>query len=176
MLQNYNKWAVFQLFFDEPLAEFQLREISRRVRLAPVSVKRYLEELAKEGLIIKSKHRIHKYPVYKADRDNESFKFFKKINTSIIIRDSGLSEFLNNEIMPAAIVLFGSAAKGEDLKDSDLDLFLSGKYKKMNLAQYEKKIGRKINLFFEDNFGKLSNELKNNIINGVRLKGYLKVF
>ena len=81
MLQNYNKWAVLRLFFDEPLAEFQLRETSRRVRLAPVSVKRYLEELAKEGLIIKSKHRIHKYPIYKADRDNESFKFFKKINT-----------------------------------------------------------------------------------------------
>ena len=97
MLQNYNKWAVLKLFFYDPLPEFQLREISRKVNLAPISVKRYLEELVKERLIIKSKHRIHRYPVYKANRDNENFKFFKKLNTLIVIRESGLLEFLNNE-------------------------------------------------------------------------------
>ena len=178
MLQNYNKWTVLKLFFDNPLPEtaFQLREISRKSNLAPKSVKRYLIELEKEDLIIKHRHRIHKYPVYKANRDNENFKFFKTINTLIIIRESGLLELLNNECMPAAIVLFGSAAKGEDLEDSDLDIFCRCKYKKLDLKKYEKKIKRKINLLFEENFNKLSDELKNNIINGIKLKGYLKVF
>jgi len=33
-----------------------------------------------------------------------------------------------------------------------------------------------ISLLFSEDFGELSNELKNNILNGVILKGYLKVF
>jgi len=46
----------------------------------------------------------------------------------------------------------------------------------LNLKKYEKELKRRINIFFESNFEKLSNELKNNIINGVILSGYLKVF
>ena len=44
-------------------------------------------------------------------------------------------------------------------------------------AKYDKKgLNRKINIFFEDNFSRLSKELKNNILNGIKLYGYLKVF
>ena len=67
MLQNYNKWKVLGLFFDDPLPEgggFQLREISRKVKIAPTSVKNYLKELETEGLILKSKHRVHGFPLY----------------------------------------------------------------------------------------------------------------
>jgi len=74
------------------------------------------------------------------------------------------------------IVLFGSASKGEDIKDSDIDLFLQCKEKKLDMKKYEKELKRKVNIFFSDNFNKLSKELKNNIINGVILYGYLKVF
>jgi len=48
--------------------------------------------------------------------------------------------------------------------------------KKLNLAKYEKLLNRKITLFFEENFSRLSKELKNNILNGIVLKGYIKVF
>ena len=47
MLQNYNKYKVLKIFFEDPQPEgigFQLREISRKINLAPISVKRYLEE------------------------------------------------------------------------------------------------------------------------------------
>ena len=40
----------------------------------------YLSELEKNNLILKLKHRIHKYPVYIANRDNENFRFYKKID------------------------------------------------------------------------------------------------
>ena len=40
----------------------------------------------------------------------------------------------------------------------------------------EKIFSRKITPFFEENFPRLSNELKNNILNGIVLKGYIKVF
>ena len=178
MLKKDNIYKVLELFFDDPLPEgigFQLREISRKIKLAPKSVKLYLEELEKENLIIKKKHRIHKYPVYYANRDHNYFKFLKRLNITRRIKESGLLDYLDEKCMPDVIVLFGSASKGEDVKNSDIDLFLECKEKKVDLFKYEQTLKRKINLFFEQNFDKLSEELKQNIINGDKLKGYLKV-
>ncbi len=179
MLQKYNKWLVLRVFFDNPNpqeAGFQLRELGRKVRLAPISVKRYLSELVREGLIIKARHRIHKYPVYWANRASDKFRFLKKIDTVLQIKESGLLDYLWENLTPDTIVLFGSASWGEDVLGSDIDIFVQCKQKHLNLDKFEKKLNRKISPFFGEDFGKLSQELKNNIINGTILAGYLKVF
>ncbi len=177
MLAKDNRYKVLKIFFDDPLAkDFQLREISRKISLAPKSVKKYLDELEKENLIVRGKHRIHRYPVYHANRDNKYFKFLKKLDIMKEIKESGLLNYLDNNCMPDVVILFGSASKGEDVKDSDIDLFLLCKEKKLNLKSFEDMLNRGINIFYNNNFNKLSKELKNNIINGVILKGYLKLF
>ena len=179
MLQKYNKWKVLKVFFENPNPEgagFQLREIGRITNLATTSVKRYLNELVNEKLIITSKPRIHAYPVYLANMDSEKFRFLKKIDTIMTLKDSGLIEYLENECMPDVIILFGSASRGEDTIESDIDLYLLCKERRLDMQEFEKKIKRKISLLFSENINKLSNELKNNIINGTILKGYLKVF
>ena len=177
MLKKDNLYRVLEVFFEDPLPVgigFQLREISRKIKLAPKSVKLYLEELEKENLIIKKEHRIHKYPVYYANRDDNYFKFLKRLDIVRSIKESGLLDYLDEKCMPNAIILFGSASKGEDVKGSDIDLYLQCEEKKLNLSKYEKELKRKINLFFERDFDKLSDELKMNIINGDILAGYLK--
>jgi len=171
-----NKNRLLRLFFNNPLPEggFQLRQISRLISLAPKSVKIYLKELEKEKLILKK--IIHKYPVYFANRDNENFKFFKKLDNLKQIKESGPLDFIQNSCMPDVIILFGSYSKAEDIKNSDIDLFLLCKNKSFNLKKYEHILNRKINLFFCNSFGKLSQEFKNNLVNGIILRGYLKVF
>jgi len=179
MLQKDNRYRILRVFFEDPVPRgigFQLREISRKVAVAPASVKRYLTELEKEGLILKTQHRIYGYPVYYANRDNETFRFLKKHDNIEQIRESGVIEYLFDEISPSAIILFGSASRGEDLRESDIDLFVMSEEKKINLDKFEKKLNKNINIFFSKDFNSLSDELKNNIINGVILKGYLKVF
>src|SRR3990167_2231453 len=139
MLQKDNGSKVLRMFFEDPLPKgigFQLREISRKVGVAPPSVKKYLNELEKEKLVIKTKHRIHGYPVYYANRDNEEFKFLKRINNIVEIKESGLIDYLSDNCMPDVIILFGSAAKGEDLKESDIDLFVLSDKEKINLLQF----------------------------------------
>ena len=178
MLKKDNIYRVLEIFFDDPVPTgigFQLREMSRRINLAPKSVKLYLEELEKENLIIKKEHRIHKYPVHYANRDNDYFKFLKRLNIIRRIKESGLLDYLDEECMPDVIILFGSASKGEDVKDSDIDLYLQCDEKKLDLSKYEGELKRKINLFFKKSFDKLSEELKKNIINGYKLKGYLRM-
>lgn len=171
-----NKTKLLNVFFDDPLPEYQLRELSRKIRLAPTSVKIYLNELEKEGLVKRSMHRIHKYPVYKANWDGADFHFLKKQAMIRSIKDSGLLKYLQNTCTPDVAILFGSCSKGEDLKNSDIDIFLLSENKKLELNTYEKRLNRKINVFFSENFGKHSKEFKNNVINGVILSGYLKVF
>ncbi|MBI2668575.1 nucleotidyltransferase domain-containing protein [Candidatus Woesearchaeota archaeon] len=177
MLQNYNKWQVLRVFFDRPFAEggFQLREMSRLVKLAPTSVKNYLQELKEEGLIAERKNRVG-YPTYCAQRDNPHFKFYKKIDLLARLQSSGLLSYLQEKALPQVIILFGSAARGEDTEHSDIDLFVQAKPEKVDVEKYEKKLSRRIQVFFEPDLKTLSKELKNNIINGIILSGYVKVF
>lgn len=179
MLQKSNRNKILELFFNNPLPKgigFQLREISKNTNIAPTSVKNYLTELFKEKLIIKEKHRTQGYPLYYANRDNDYFKLLKRIYTVQKIKELGLLEELNNTLTPDCIILFGSVSKGEDIKESDIDIFLQCSKKDINLSKYEKLFQKKINLFFDKNFNKLSKEFKNSLINGIILKGYLKGF
>jgi predicted nucleotidyltransferase len=179
MWENYNKYKVMKVFFDNPLPKgigYQLREISRKIKLAPKSVSIYLRELEKEGLILKGKHRFLNYPIYYANRDSEMFKLYKKLDMITSIKETGLLDYLYDNLMPEVIILFGSASKGEDTAESDVDLFVQGKETKLELKKFESLLNRRISIFFSKDFKSLSRELKSNILNGVILKGYLKVF
>lgn len=178
MLQNYNKWKVLQVFFNTPLAEGgrQLREISRKIGLAPPSVKNYLTKLKQEQLVVEKKNRVLGHPVYTANRDHDAFKFYKKIDCLARIKESGLLQELQDKFLPSVIILFGSAARGEDTEHSDIDLFIGAKEEKIKLDKYEKVLARHINLFFDPDFHQLSKELRNNLLNGIILSGYVKVY
>jgi predicted nucleotidyltransferase len=174
MIQKYSRYRVLQLFFDFPRKDFHMRDISRRVKLAQPSVINHLKELVKENLIIREKKGL--YPTYGANRDTEMFKTYKKFDMIRRIRETKLLDYVYDSCLPDSIILFGSASKGEDIEESDIDLFIQAPEKKLKLEKYEKLLNRKISLFFEVDFSKLSKELKNNLLNGIILKGYLKVF
>ena len=178
MFKNYSKYRVLELFFKDPLPEggFQLREISRKINLAPKSVKIYLKQLEKEKLITKRLHRLHKYPLYYANRDNEYFKLLKVQDIVRKVYDSGLLDYLDNTCQPDVIILYGSASIGEDIRESDIDIYLRCNDKELDLYKYEQKLSRKIHLFFRKDFKKSSKEFMNNLINGIILKGYLNLY
>ena len=56
-----------------------------------------------------------------------------------------------------------------------MDIFVQAKESSLDLDKFEKKLKHKINIFFETNLEKLSPELFNNIVNGVKLRGFLKI-
>jgi len=58
---------------------------------------------------------------------------------------------------------------------SDIDLFVQAKERSINLLKFERKLKHKLNLYFEEDLNKMSSELFNNIINGIKLSGYLKL-
>ena len=173
MIQNCSSWKVLQQFLNNPLKKMHIREISRNVKLAPTSVKLHINRLLKENLIEEGKE-IFKY--YIANFDNERFRFYKRISTIMLIYESGLIDYLDEKCSPDAIMLFGSCAKGEDISSSDMDIFILGKEYKVALDKYEKILNKKIQLFFSKKINQLPVELRNNVLNGIKLAGYLKVF
>ena len=178
MLQKCSIFDVAGVFFNEPTKDHYLIEISRKANLAHTSVKKYLKILKNKNII---KQRIEKrgsrnFPFFMANINTKEYKEHKKIYNLIKIRQSKLIVYLKDKIMPRSIVLFGSYFKGEDIEDSDIDVFIEANEEILDLSTFEKKLKRKIQLHFKENFNKYPKELKNNIINGIVLHGYLEVF
>ena len=91
------------------------------------------------------------------------------------IKESSLIDFIQEQVLPSSIILFGSGAKATFTEKSDLDIFVEAKESKIDVSKYEKKLNRKINILFESNINDLSNELRNNLVNGVILYGFVKI-
>ena len=174
MLQKYNKYKLLRVFLDNPTESFRLRELSRLSSISPVSVINYLSEFENENLIKKYVKR--NIPFYQAIRDNEKFILYKRISIFYELYESELVDFLWEKLSPEAIILYGSHVKGDAVETSDIDLFIIGKEREINLEGFEKKLNKKIHLMFEKNVKKVPRELLNNLINGIVLKGYLKIY
>ncbi len=168
-----NKLRIMELFFEEPSREFHIREISRLSGLPASSVQNYLKELLEEKLVCRNTNGI--YPSYNANTANKLFKVYKLENMVLKLHSSGLIEYIEDSCHSSCIILFGSVRKGEYDKTSDIDLFVQSGRRSLDLDKFEKVLKHKVNLFFEENIGKLSDELLNNIINGIKLSGYLKL-
>jgi len=171
MIQNYIKYKILRIFFDYPTRKFQLREISRIIPLGLPSVINHVKDLEKQCFVKKIDGGI--YDSYTSDK-TEIFKIYKRNDILIRFQESGLIDFLVDSFIPDAIVLFGSASRGEDIEESDVDLFLVAKEKRMDLKAFEKKLNRKISLHFEDKIQNMPKELLNNVVNGIVIYGYLR--
>lgn len=132
-------------FLDNPYEEIYLRELARKLKLSPFATKKYADVLLKEGLIIETRKANLRY--FKANLANLFFKHLKiSLNIKIIL-DSNLVAFLKENISNvSSIVLFGSFARGENTKKSDVDIVIIGKKKYLNLNKFERKISGDINM------------------------------
>lgn len=161
-------FRVAEVFFKEPTEMHFIKEISRKISLAPTSVRNIIKYLAKNRLILKKKSK--PFDGYIANRENEDFIFYKKVYNLYSLKD--LINEIANKMYPSAIVLFGSYSRGEDVLSSDIDLFIISKVEKeMNLLSFEKTLKRKINVLVIDKFEKLDELIRKKIKNGIVLYG-----
>jgi len=180
MLLKNNTNKVLRIFFESPLKKFQLRELARLSGISTTGVKLALSELLTNKIIIKKREK--RYEFYEANRGDEIYKIFKKFFDIKILFDIGVVDHLEVEFNhPEAIILFGSASRGEDVEKSDIDIFVFTPVKRtLNLKKFNEKLNREIRLIVmnKEEFleaKKKNPELINNIINGIALKGFLEV-
>ena len=176
MLQKSSMLRIAEFFFVNPTKKNYLMNISRSVGLAHTSIKKNLDKLARLGLIIESieKKGGRKFPLYKANTNNRLFKEYKIVYNLSSLLESGVISFIEEKLMPKSVIVFGSYRRGDDIEKSDIDIFVECKEEEINLNKFEKKLGKKIQLHFKENFTLYSKELKNNIINGIVVSGFLE--
>lgn len=164
------------VFFVNPTKKHYLMDISRTIRLAHTSVKKNLTQLKRLGLIIEETETRggRNFPHYRAHRETKAFKRQKIIHNLSAIFDSGLIEFIEEKLAPRSVLLFGSYLRGEDTEQSDIDVFIECGREEVDTSPFERKLGRKIELHFNEAFDSYPKELKNNIINGIVLSGFLE--
>jgi len=162
-----------ELFFENPTKDFQIRGIAKTLSIPKTTVSYQINKLLEQSIIIKEKKSV--FPSFRANETNKIYRFYKKQSILQKIHESGLLDYLETECNPRCTILFGSVSKAEYDKNSDIDLFLQTKEIKINVEKYEKKLKHNINLIFEYNLNNISKELLNNIINGDKLQGFIKI-
>ena len=168
-----NTYKILELFIEFPTKDFSVRGIARNLKLSHATVLKYIADLEKLSLIKKKEATL--YPTYFANTESQKYKFYKRNWLVFKIQESNLVEHIQKETLPSTIILFGSGAKATFSEKSDIDVFVEARETKLDLTKYEKKLNCKINFLFEQNINNLSKELRNNIINGVVLYGFIKI-
>lgn len=170
----FKELNTMKMFFEFPSREFNVREFARLLKKAPATASKELKGLNKKGLLKERKERGFKF--FSAETDSDFYKDMKLFYTIRKIRESGLIERLNEFYLKPTIVLFGSASQGMDTETSDLDIVvISEKTKEFLLKEFERKLGREIQMFVVKNIKDLKNEhLINNVLNGRIIQGEIK--
>lgn len=177
--KNDDGWLLLELFFKRPSYGFHLRELCRILGWSPTKVRSLLDDLGKEGIIAETREK--HMSMFRSNLESPKFRKFKIVHN--VLKAFEMAEVIENNLEDfEAIILFGSARKGEDTENSDFDLCIIGakpeKDAEFPFSEMEKSLGRKVSLLFVDSVEKLrdgNKELLNNLINGFVIKGYLRV-
>lgn len=164
---------IFRVFLENPNKDFHIRGIAAKLGIPKTTVSYHIHNLLNTGLIVKETKGV--FPSFRANSTNPKYLFYKKQESVERMIDSGIIDYLEDETNPKCIILFGSFSKGEYDKNSDIDLFIQAQDIVLDLSSYERKLGHTINILFEPILENLSNELLNNVINGIKLRGFIKL-
>jgi len=161
---------IFSLLCLRAGEELSQREISGILEVSPTAVAKSLKELKETNLVTVKKTKNINF--VKLNRDERKAVLLKQVENLREVYLSGLFDYLGENLAGGTIVLFGSYAKGEDVKSSDIDLaVIERKEKPLNLREFEIALNREINVQFYDSWKGVHKHLKNNILNGIVLSG-----
>lgn len=176
MFFKMDKGNLLTCFFEEPNRWYHLREYAKINKLSPSTSSKYLDFFYKKKMLMKKEE--HNLTLYKSNEESEDFRDIKKFWNIKKIKESGILDFLEENLNTKGIIVFGSTANGLDNKSSDIDLFaMSSVKKEIKLETFEKILKKKIQLFIMDKKElKSKKEFANNVLNGIVIKGYIELF
>jgi predicted nucleotidyltransferase len=120
VLGNRVCWQILKFFLVNPGGESSEREVQRKVAVARASARKWLRVLEQLGFI--SVTRRGRLKLYKLNREDPVVRQLKLLNTM-----GWLIPKLRSLEGRVEVYLYGSAARGEELEDSDLDILAIGR-------------------------------------------------
>jgi len=139
LFTSTNSQKILSFLADNPSQEFLAREIQKDVSISRAGVYIALCDLVKQGVVLKKQKG--KFLLYCSNYDDPVVKQFKVLKNVLLLRPA-LSEL---KALSKKIILYGSASRGEDTGNSDIDLFIvSGEPQAAKERLVSLKIKRKI--------------------------------
>lgn len=163
---------VLKPFFNKP-KHWHFEELLKETDISRPQLTKWLKYFAKKGIIKKIKKK-GKMPYYVQNFENPDFKSLKRLYAYQKLTKKGFIRYLLSLKNVESVILFGSFARSDWYKQSDIDLFIYGKNKKIDIAKYEKRLNRNIQLFTCNNkneLKKMGAPLLRNILQGNLIKG-----
>jgi len=169
-LVNSKQLEIMEEFCRNPELEASIREISRLTNISPKWVSKNVDELEELELL-----SVEESKVSKKVSTGKEFTEFKEIYNFAELKESRIVEHLDEAFRPDAIVLYGSFERGEDKKDSDIDLaIINGRQIESDLAEFEEKLGREIHLQHIKKLKDTDRNFLNSLANGKVLTGFIE--
>ncbi len=145
LYQKLTQLKVLKHFFSSPNETFYLREMARLLNMSPMTLKRSLDALVGDDLVVREE--IKNQILYRANVSSQAFRFAKiAYNLSWLEKNSVVESLVENVPGTSSIVLYGSYAKGENDRHSDLDLLIISTAKEVETCDIEKKLGIDVNI------------------------------
>lgn len=155
---------------------FNARGLAVPLEVSQPAIAKALPLLEKREFISVSKDRKSKRLSIELNMENPLVIGMKRADNIRQIYESGLAEFLREKFPSCAVIVFGSFAKGEDRRKSDIDIAIIGtKGKNLDLSDFEKKLTKEIRVNFYQSFKEIKTELRNNILGGILLSGWIEL-
>ena len=164
---------ILELFFENPTKEWHFEEILKEAKITRSKADGWLKKLIKEDLVKKVKEK-GKMPYYIGNYESAPYKNKKKLFAMNKLYDCGFLNHLISLKKARSIIIFGSFARSDWYKNSDIDLFIYGNPEGLKIADYETRIHHDIQVFICNNPDELTQfgaGLIRNIIKGNLIKG-----
>ncbi|MCK5016185.1 MAG: nucleotidyltransferase domain-containing protein [Candidatus Peribacteraceae bacterium] len=147
---NDTDLKILSLFTKGYDNEFYIREVEKLLHVSSRTAFVTLAKLEKRGILeSKIRGKIKSYSINNSSLSREFFLLteqYKKIQ--FLEKNHLIKEVLDkaDEFMQGIVIIFGSFAKGIQKDDSDLDLFIVGKYDEEKIKEAGKNYGIDINI------------------------------
>src|SRR3989344_4149608 len=158
------------LFYEQSLRRWHFKDLIEESELSRERVNYYLNQLKKEKFIQRIKAKA-KMPYYSANIHSPAFRTGKRLYGLQILAESGLLAHLASCKGIKTAILFGSFARGDWNKSSDIDLFVYGDDTEFQKEIFERKLQHEIQLFAYQNKNEITKELDPAVIPNI-VKGF----
>ena len=147
---NDTDLKVLSLFTKGYDKGYYIREVEKLLNVSSRTALVTLAKLEEKGILkSETKGKIKTYSIKKSTLSREFFVITEQYKKIQFLEDNHLiKEVLDktDEFMQGIVIIFGSFAKGIQKDDSDLDLFVVGKYDEDKIKEVGKKYGIDINI------------------------------
>jgi predicted nucleotidyltransferase len=137
-------FRILEYFIQSPRQETHLKELSRRLRISPRSVKIYCDLLEKDGVLLSE--RKGNLRIFSLNNEDFAVKELKSAYYALFLKEMGIEKLCSN---CSSLAVYGSFASGDFDEKSDLDILAIGGKGDIDYAllhKIEEKVGKRIQL------------------------------